>query len=45
MYCDGYKGRLRTTLIALVATRVGCMRLKTSWTEINKSDVMEASVG
>ena len=25
MYCDGYKGRPRTTLIALVATRVGCM--------------------
>ena len=21
MYCDGYKGRLRTTMIALVATR------------------------
>ena len=26
MYCDGYKGRLRTTMIDLVATRVGCMR-------------------
>ena len=22
MYCDGYKGRLRTTMIALVATKV-----------------------
>ena len=49
MYCDGYKGRLRTTMIALVATGVGCMRTTmltvTSWTEDNKSVVMEASVG
>ena len=26
MYCDYYKGRLRTTMIALVALGVGCMR-------------------
>ena len=26
MYCVGYNGRLRTTMIVLVATRVGCMR-------------------
>ena len=26
MYCDGYKGRLRTTRIVLVATGVGCMK-------------------
>ena len=26
MYCDGFKGRLRTTMIALMATGVGCMR-------------------
>ena len=26
MYCDGYKGRLRTTRIALVAKWIGCMR-------------------
>ena len=26
MYCDGYKGRLRTTRFALVATGVDCMR-------------------
>ena len=26
MYFDGYKGRLMTTIFALVATGVGCMR-------------------
>ena len=26
MYHDDYKGRLRTTMIALLATGVGCMR-------------------
>ena len=26
IYCDGYKERLRTTIIALVTTGVGCMR-------------------
>ena len=26
MYLDGYKGRLRTTMIALVDTRIGYMR-------------------
>ena len=27
MYCDGYKGKLRTTMIALVETRVGCQQV------------------
>ena len=26
MYCDGYKVRLRTTRIAVLATGVGCIR-------------------
>ena len=37
MYCDsGYKGRLRTTRISLVATGVGCMR--TTRLDLNSMD-------
>ena len=43
MYCDGYKGRLRTIRIALVATGVGCMR--TTWLKNYQSAVMETRVG